>query len=418
MTERFVRKGKFVLPESTLARPGVVIGEAGSGKTETLLRLAFAAALVYGYYVLYLDAKGDRTTAARFLAAMWAAGKHCVKVFPCSPYYGWTGDADTLFNRLMAVQSYSEEYYKWIASLMINLALNFPGGPPRSGEDFLEHLMLDQLFMDYRGCREERDLIRINGQDANGVYNRYRAFFKALKGRLDRGFTIDGIDAAYILLDGIAFREETSSIGRFLMEDIAHYVSRRKSPEKKVLIIVDEVSALAITNIVNLVERLRAFGGTVFLSSQSQEGLAATQNERDRILGTAHTLILHTSNSPERIVIRAGKSKQVSQRWNVLNRQSTGAGTVQLLDDNMIPPDNVRRLDVGEAYIIVKGYAQKVCIAPVEITPEGLRGAFQFIEEEERATVTHRPDSKSTPLPVAGTPPNRAQERPAEPEGI
>lgn len=231
MPLRFVRKGKFVLPESTLARPGVVIGEAGSGKTETLLRLAFAAALVYGYYVLYLDAKGDRTTAARFLAAMWAAGKRHVKVFPCSPYYGWTGDADTLFNRLMAVQSYSEEYYKWIASMMVNLTLNFPGGPPRSGEDFLEHLTLDQLFVDYRGCREEREVSRINAHDANGVFNRYRAFFKALRGRLDRGFTIDDIDAAYFLLDGIAFREETSSIGRFLIEDIAHYVSRRKSPQ-------------------------------------------------------------------------------------------------------------------------------------------------------------------------------------------
>src|SRR5215469_13002638 len=119
MRERFVLKGKFVLPESTLARPGVVIGEAGSGKTETLLRLAFAAAFIYGYYVLYVDAKGDCTTAARVLTAMWAAGKHRVKVFPYSPYYGWTGDADTLFNRLMAVQSYSEEYYKWIAALMI-----------------------------------------------------------------------------------------------------------------------------------------------------------------------------------------------------------------------------------------------------------------------------------------------------------
>jgi len=418
MRERFVLKGKFVLPESTLGRPGVVIGEAGSGKTETLLRLAFAAAYIYGYYVLYMDAKGDCTTAARFLAAMWAAGKRRVKVFPYSPYYGWTGDVDTLFNRLMAVQSYSEEYYKWIASLMINLALHSPCGPPRSGDDLLEHLMLDQLFIDYRGCREERDLIRINAHDANGVYNRYRSFFKALKGRLDRGFTIDDIDAAYILLDGIAFREETSSIGRFLMEDIAHFISRRKSPEKKVLIIIDEVSALAITNIVNLVERLRAFGGTMFLSSQSQEGLAATQNERDRILGTAHTFILHTSNSPEKLVDRAGKNKQVNQRWNVLNRQVTGHGSVQLQDENLIPPDAVRRLGIGETYIIINGNSYKVCIAPVEISEDRLREAFQFLEEEERATAEKQPEPNPTQPPEAGTQPGDKHLRPIEPEGL
>jgi TraM recognition site of TraD and TraG len=415
---RFVRKGKFVLPEATLARPGVVVGEAGSGKTETLLRLAFAAALVYGYFVLYLDAKGDRTTAARFLVAMWAAGKRHVKVFPCSPYYGWTGDADTLFNRLMAVQSYSEEYYKWIASLMINLALNIPGGPPRSGEDFLEHLTLDQLLIDYRGCREEREVIRINAHDANGVYNRYRAFFKALKGKLDQGFTFNDIDAAYILLDGIAFREETSSIGRFLVEDIAHYVSRRKPPEKKVLIVIDEVSALAIDNIVNLVEQLRSFGGTVILSSQSQQGLAATQNERDRILGTAHTLILHTCNSPEQLVARAGKRMQVNQRWNVLDQRGTGYGTVQLQQDHIISPDDVRRLGVGEAYIIINGYGHKVCITQVEITPERQSEAFRFLEEEERMKAKLQPDPNSTPPPEVGTPPEHKQERQAEPEGI
>lgn len=418
MTTRFVRKGKFLLPEATLARPGVVVGEAGSGKTETLLRLAFAAALVYSYYILFLDAKGDRATAARFVAAMWAAGKRRVKVFPYSPYYGWIGDADTLFNRLMAVQSYSEEYYKWIASLMINLALNVPGGPPRTGEDFLEHLTLDQLLIAYRGRREEGEITRINAHDANGVYNRYRAFFKALRGKLDRGFTFDAIDAAYILLDGIAFREETSSIGRFLMEDIAHYVSRRKSPEKKVLIVVDEVSALAIDNIVNLVERLRAFGGTVILSSQSQEGLAATQNERERILGTAHTLILHTNNLPERLVARAGKRRQVDQRWNVLNRRDTGYGSVQLHEGPIIPPDSVRRLDIGETYIIVNGNAHKVCIAPVEIAPERLREALRFLEEEERATAEGQPGPNPAPPRGAGTPPGDEQVRPAEPEGI
>jgi len=418
MPVRFVRKGKFVLPEATFARPGIVVGEAGSGKTETLLRLAFAAALVYGYAVLFLDAKGDRTTAARFIATMWAAGKRRVKVFPCSPYYGWTGDTDTLFNRLIAVQSFSEEYYKWIASLMINLALNVPGGPPRSGEDFLEHLTLDQLLVAYRGCREEEEIARINAHDANGVYNRYRAFFKALKGKLDRGFTFDNVDAAYILLDGTAFREETSSIGRFLVEDIAHFVSRRKLPEKKVLIVVDEVSALAIDNIVNLVERLRSFGGTVILSSQSQEGLAATQNERDRILGTAHTLVLHTCNSPERLIARAGKRKQVNQRWSVLDRRGTGYGTVQLQQDHIISPDDVRRLGVGEAYIIINGFGHKVCIAQVEITPERLREALQFLEAEESAPAERQPVSDQAPAPALETLSNDAREQPAEPEGI
>ncbi len=391
----------LIFPQEIIARPGVVIGEAGSGKTETLLRLAYLTAAIYHYDVVFLDAKGDRATAARFVAAMRQAGKQRVKVFPCSPYYGWKGDADALFNRLMAVQSYSEEYYHNIARLLLSLALHVPGGPPRSSRDLLENLTLDALRVRYRGHYEASEIERVTDKDANGVYNRYRAFFSMLQGKLDRGFTFDETDAAYILLDGIAFREETGSIGSYLMEDIAHYIARRKPAVQKVLIIIDEVSALAIDNIANLAERLRSFGGAMLLSSQSQQGLARTQDERDRILGTAHTLILHTCNAPERLIERAGKHKQVRAGWSVRDQAGTGYGTMQLQDEYVVPPDDVRRLDVGEVYLIANGYGQQGRVAPLKLSPEVMRQAFDFLDSEEAI---------SRPLLTSTTPPPGQEE--------
>jgi hypothetical protein len=399
MKSPFALKNWLVLPAEILARPGVIIGEAGSGKTETLLRIAYLAAKVYGYDVVFIDAKGDEETAARFVAAMRQAGKSRLKVFPHSAYYGWTGNADTLFNRLMAVQDYSETYYKNMASLLLSLALQAPGGPPRTSQALLEHLTLDQLRILYRGTYQESEIERISMKDANGVYNRYRAFFGMLKGRLDHGFTFDDADAIYILLDMIAYREEAASIGRYMLEDIAHYVSRRKASERKLLIIIDEVSALSIPNIANLAERLRSYGGPMLLSSQSEQGIAKTPDERNRILGTAHTLILHTCNAPERFIERAGKHKQVRTGWSVLNQAGTGHATMQLQEEYLIPPDEARRLETGEVFLIANGQSQKARIAPLMISQEQRTEAVAFLASEEAAADQPQPETASLSMP-------------------
>ena len=64
------RVGRAVLlsPER-LCRHVLVCGATGSGKTETLLRLAWAVAKSSEAPVFYLDGKGDRETARRFCGA-------------------------------------------------------------------------------------------------------------------------------------------------------------------------------------------------------------------------------------------------------------------------------------------------------------------------------------------------------------
>ncbi|HET8844326.1 MAG TPA: TraM recognition domain-containing protein [Ktedonobacteraceae bacterium] len=390
MKSAFLFNKWAIVPPEILARPAVIVGEAGSGKTETLLRLAYVAVKVYGYQVVFLDAKGDEETAARFLAAMWQAGKEQVSVFPFQPYNAWTGNADTLFNRLMAVQDFSEPYYKNITSLLLSLALGVPGGPPRSSHALLENLTLATLRVRYRGTPHEHEVERITEKDANGVYNRYRAFFSLFKDKLDHGFTFDTQDAAYVLLDMIAYREEAASVGRYLLEDLAHYVARRKPSEKKVLIIIDEVSALAIANIANLAERLRSYGGPMVLSSQSEQGLAKNQDERARILGTAHTVFLHTCSAPEPFIARAGMHKQVRAGWSVHDQTGTGYGTMQLQEEYLISPDEVRRLQTGEVYLIANGQGQKARIAPLHVEAEFKARALACLRhaEEERSNQT------------------------------
>ena len=78
----WIRGGQVFYPPAVLGRHLVVVGGTGSGKTETLLRLAHGAAADLGWQILYLDAKGDRSNVHRFVGAMHNAGVEQVRLFP------------------------------------------------------------------------------------------------------------------------------------------------------------------------------------------------------------------------------------------------------------------------------------------------------------------------------------------------
>ncbi len=123
----------------------------------------------------------------------------------------------------------------------------------------------------------------------------------------------------------------------------------------------------------------------MMLACQSEEGLAKTQDERTRILKTSHMLILHTSNAPEKLIERAGKHKEVNAGWSRQGEEATGFGTVSMKEEYIIPPDEARRLNVGECFVIAQGYGYKVHVAPIQSDPARLADAQAYIEQEARA---------------------------------
>ena len=58
-----------------MCRHVLVCGATGSGKTETVMRLAWTVAKESDAPVFYLDGKGDRDTAERFCGLMADAGR-------------------------------------------------------------------------------------------------------------------------------------------------------------------------------------------------------------------------------------------------------------------------------------------------------------------------------------------------------
>ncbi|NOY54375.1 MAG: DUF853 family protein [Actinobacteria bacterium] len=334
-------------PAPVLGRHLVVVGGTGSGKTETLLRLAYGAAADLGWQVLYLDAKGDPANVSRFVKAMEHAGVGRVKVFPDEAYDGWRGEPLALLNRLMAVEDFSEPYYRATTKLLLAEAVKHPIGPPRSAADLVDRL---------RAGNQSRE--------AQGAVARYRAFFEVLDGKLDGDWAFEDVGAAYLLLDGLALKEEATGLGRFLVEDFSHYVARRKPIDRRVLLVVDEFSALSMdADAANLFERVRSLGAAVIVSSQSYAGLG---HGADRILDAAAGLICHQSADPERLAARAGTRPSIERTIQVSTEDGpTGLGSLRQQDAFRVHPDKVRQLDVGECFVIAQGRAARVSVTPL-----------------------------------------------------
>jgi hypothetical protein len=390
----------LTLPEPELAKHGVIIGGSGSGKTESLLRLACIAATVYGYRVFFLDAKGDRTTAAQFLAMMHYTGQDA-HMFPREALSGWRGDGNAIMNRLMSVELFSEAYYKAVAKRVLTLICNDPAGPPRTSAEFFNRFT-DDL----------RDRAKLTPRDLAGVELRYRAFFDALNGRLDAGWSWEDTSAAYILLDGLSLKEEAASLGRFLIEDFSHYATTRKRPGRD-LLIIDEYSALAQsgTDAANLVERLRSYGCAVVLSSQSYAGLGEPQ-DAERILDAANWLLLHRSAAPEQLVTRAGTKQEIKKTYQFGGNPQKGIepGNIQMEELPAIHPDEVKRLETGQAVMIAHGHYLKVKIAQAQQpSAANIQAARQWIDSPAPAIQAQTMTTRPTPTPASAPAPNQRQ---------
>lgn len=373
------RGNSFVYPESALGMHAAVVGGSGSGKTETLLAIATRAAARYGWKILFLDCKGDPATQHRFAAAMHQAGISNIGIFPQNAYDGWRGDKRALLNRLLAVLEFNHPYYQSVAKLMLDLMLSQPKGLPRTSAEMLTSLHPETLARIYKGLPQEQDVLGIEKTAGQTTHGRYRSFLAALEGKLDGSWAFEDVDAAYLLLEGTALKDEAASLGRYFLEDFSHFITKRKRAKDRVLLIVDEYSAIATgADAANLFERVRSFGGSIMVSSQSYSGLG-DRRESERILDAAHTLIVHRCPDPERLVQRAGTYRRPERSIYIGREGPTGEGSVRIQDAFKASPDTARQLEVGEVFVVAEGRAHKVQVVPVEVSKSSMKTARQML---------------------------------------
>jgi hypothetical protein len=369
------RRGRVYLPLERLAHHLLVAGATGSGKPETVLRIADSLARASNWKIVFIDGKGDPQTMNRFATLMEDAGRN-VWLFPNDPYDGWRGSSTEIAGRLLQLIDFAQEgggtYYRDLAVSTIRLACGAPAGPPRSAAELLERLHRNALLSLYpKQSLAVNEITALDKQQLDGIRARYAAFFTTVAGNLDGTAALDEIDTGYFLLDGLRLKHETGHLARFLVEEFTQWAVARKPREQRVLLIVDEFSAIAEAGhaLVDVVERMRSFGVAAILCPQLAEGMGSPEAAA-RIIGSAQTILLHATATPEQLV-QAGGTRRVEFTTRQLQGDAyTGLGSIRVEDEYRADPNAVRRLKPGQCFAIGSGLAMKLQVAAPPKRPE------------------------------------------------
>jgi Helicase HerA, central domain len=350
------------LSAERMAKHLLVLGATGAGKTETLLRLAWTVASASDARVFYLDGKGDRENAKRFLALMSDAGRH-TRVFPLQRFDMWRGEAHEIHARLMEIVDYSSAgpaaWYRDIAATALRLVCDHPDGPPPSSGVLLHRLTLGGLRSAHPGSTAAASL---SDEQVSQVRLRYEAFFGQTRGQLDGAWSWEDTTAGYLMLDTLALGKETAGLARCLFTDFSHYFTARKPRSEFCVMIVDEFSALARGGgMAARVEQARGFHTALVLAPQVIDGMGGPE-EMARIVGSVETIICHRVNTPHDIVRLAGTRQRPEMTTRVDEHGPTAQRTVRMREQLTIDPNKIPALPAGAAYIISHGRAMRAQI--------------------------------------------------------
>jgi len=371
------------IPYERLRAHQVVIGSTGTGKTTLLLRLwaGFMAAGLRRYaaapagttdpaktarrpLLVVLDCKGgasSRKVADRTRRVLRDAGARSTAIWPDEASLSlWTLPPDRLVTTLLDLIEHGSggaAFYTDVMEALVALAVGAPCGPPASAADFLARLDADWLAAVYgaSGDGEAVATIRSGKKAFEDVRLRFRALWRRLGAGLDGGATFADADAWYCVLEGTTEAAVAEAQARALTDLLAFQALRG---DREILLCVDEFSAVSRRlPIWRLYERARSLGLAVQVSAQSWEGLAGTQDERQRVAATAEGGIwLLRTPHPEPVMELAGTRPAVDT-----SRRFSGAGA--WADDGLsrtrlapvLDGDLVRRLDVGQVCYVYRG---------------------------------------------------------------
>lgn len=424
-------QGRYVvLPRLVAGQCILVAGAPGSGKTETLLRLAYDAGR-RGMKLIFVDCKGtDPDLAARVLAAYRLGrgeGAEPIRLrrWPAEPLDMWRGEPAHVHNRLMALKDFNgPAWWEDVATVALRLALEAPGEPPcTSSRELLRRLDADWLEERWRGQPEEIDLEAAKANHGlEGVHLRFSSFFASIRGGFDGGVSFEDLDVLVLTLPTLVARRDAEAAVRVLLEDFAHYAASRKPRHgEDVRLMVDEFSAIdgLAGQAVHLAERLRDVRGGVVLAAQSWEGLGGAWTAR-RLVGACAALILHRLPLPEALLEAAGLVEVPERTWRLDEWGSTGQASVSMQRRPLVDPQAVRHAETGEAWIVTPGQALRMQVLQVAVTTDQAAEAFRAMVGVDRpAWVVDLPHTPADVLgPLGALPGGPLPELPAPPDGV
>lgn len=405
------RRFRVELPAG-LARHVSVVGDSGTGKTTTLVRIAHDAA-VAGYGLFFVDAKG---TGALRDAAEDIAREFGMPFRAVDPQDGGTfsynpatGTPSAISNKLVGAFSFSAsaEVFKQIAQRILPPLVEAlrEAGQPVNLRSVAEHMnegafgglgrvggRPGQELADMEiGKLQESALAGMEARLFSLLYGVYGPLFEAHddRERLDVREALRG-GVTYVSLSAMAASEDTELMARVLIQDLKQAAAERLREKRATgeapppaLLVFDEFAALReAEQIEDLLLQAREAGVSAVLSSQ----LLPEGRDLRRTMLAAGLLVSHAvgASDAQEIARSLGMRRKMEYSRTSSEEREPGEETERRssitsrgVDKFEVEPDEITRYGVGVAAVRVR-YGDvrrvgKVKVEPVAFGPRGGR---------------------------------------------
>lgn len=421
------RSGPWVgLEASVLDYHTLVVGTTGSGKTETLKRLiAEVLENLPERDLFVVDGRGEPRLEQTVRDLVWHHRRkqtHICRVGigpPGERYDAFRGDADAIYNRLLALVEVEQLegnaiYYGRMIRDLFGLACKAPGkGPPRSFEQLRERLSAGWLHDAWRENPIEVATIAGYRRKLPEVLVHLNSLARDLAPFVGSGgFALDESRTALFSLRTMSAGDTSRAFLRLLIEDVRDWSGRRQ--RRPAVLVIDEFAAFGIANIIDLLNQARSAKLGIVLATQSVAGLG-DESRRDQIFGVTRTKLLHQTEQPEPIASLAGTVDQPEASFNYREGEMTQEGVVRFQQTFRVHPNEAGKLRQGELFLIRGREAAKLKVRAIgELAPAPPEDLPSPVAAPPAAAATETPSGR-TPSPVADRPASPPQTEPLEP---
>jgi TraM recognition site of TraD and TraG/Helicase HerA, central domain len=355
----------------------LVVGATGSGKTVTQTSIAVQA-IGSGMGTVVIDPKGDNAMRAELHRAATAAGRAFIEWTPAgrSVYNPFARGSETeIADKALAGEHFTEPHY-------LRQAQRYLGHVVRalrradlevSLQQIVCHMDPTQLECLTR-CLPEADASATHGY-LDSLTARQQGELAGVRDRLailsesDVGTWLDPRTSGvgrFELLEAVRARAVvyfslesdrrpllTQMLGAAIVQDLQTTVAALQGRPQPTLVIIDEFSAVAATQVVRLFGRARSAGFSLLLATQELSDLRLAGREKllEQVMGNLSALIAHRQVVPESAQLIASLAGRKGA-WRT-SHHSDGRMTRTRIREDVLDPSKVARLGTGWAAVIV-----------------------------------------------------------------
>ena len=173
----------------------------------------------------------------------------------------------------------------------------------------------------------------------------------------------------YFCLQPLAFPAYAETLGKLIVNDIKALASTllRKNEKVKLFTIFDEFSVFAGDQVINLINQGRSAGIHAVLATQSLSDIERRGDKAllGQVLNNCNNYIVQRQNNPDDAEVLAniiGTNIGFQVTSQVAESSGTGAGSVRETREFIVHPDDIKRLGLGEAYVVNKQQFNVHCV--------------------------------------------------------